>query len=294
VKRSLGTLAALFYIVLWASAYVPSKIGVLASSPLWFLVFRFALAGLLALGLARAAGAALPRGRRAWLTVVVLGVLGNAIYLGCTYEALRHLASGVGAIVASTNPLVLALVAPFALREPLSPGKIAGLVLGFGGVLAIVAVRAGSGAAEPRDVALAFIGVLGSVAATIVFKRWCGDMDLRAVTGLQLLAAGVVLLPFAVLTEGTPHAAWSWPLIVSFLYVVVVMSIGASLLWFWLLTHGEASRVSAYYFLTPVFGLAFAAILLHEPVYWRDALGLLAVAAGITLVQRSAPVRAAR
>jgi drug/metabolite transporter (DMT)-like permease len=289
VRRSLGTLAALFYIVLWASAYVPSKIGVLGSSPLWFLVFRFILAGLLALGLARAMGATLPRGRRAWLTVVVLGVLGNAIYLGCTYEALRHLASGVGAIVASTNPLVLALVAPFALREPLSPTKIAGLVLGFGGVLAIVAVRAGTGAAQPRDVALAFVGVLGSVAATIVFKRWCSEMDLRAVTGLQLLAAGVVLLPFAALTEGAPHAQWSWPLVVSFAYVVLVMSIGASLLWFWLLTHGEASRVSAYYFLTPVFGLAFAAILLHEPLYWRDALGLLAVAAGITLVQRGAP-----
>ncbi|MGD1067372.1 MAG: DMT family transporter, partial [Vulcanimicrobiaceae bacterium] len=250
MRRSLGTLAALFYIVLWASAYVPSKIGVLGSSPLWFLVFRFILAGLLALGLARAMGATLPRGRRAWLTVVVLGVLGNAIYLGCTYEALRHLASGVGAIVASTNPLVLALVAPFALREPLSRTKIAGLVLGFGGVLAIVAVRAGTGAAQPRDVALAFVGVLGSVAATIVFKRWCSEMDLRAVTGLQLLAAGVVLLPFAVLTEGAPHAQWSWPLVISFAYVVLVMSIGASLLWFWLLTHGEASRVSAYYFLT--------------------------------------------
>jgi len=289
VSRPLGTLAALFYIFLWASAYVPSKVGVLGSSPLWFLVVRFATAGSLAVLLALALRAPFPRTRRAWLTVVVLGVLGNAIYLGCTYEALRHLASGLGAIVASTNPLVLALVAPWALREPLSVGKVAGLVLGFGGVLAIVLVRAGSGTAEPRDVALAFVGVLASVAATIVYKRWTTALDLRAVTGLQLLAAGVVVLPLAVLTEGAPHAHWSWQLIVSFVYVVLVMSIGASLLWFWLLTHGEASRVSAYYFLTPVFGLALSALLLHEPVYWRDLIGLLAVAAGITLVQRSVP-----
>jgi drug/metabolite transporter (DMT)-like permease len=289
-----GTLAALFYIVLWASAYVPSKIGVLGSSPLWFLVVRFATAGLLALALARLLGVPLPRGRRSWIAIVVLGVLGNAVYLGCTYEALRHLASGVGAIVASTNPLVLALVAPWALREPLSVTKGVGLVLGFGGVVAIVAVRAGSGAAEPRDVGLAFLGVLGSVAATIVFKRWCTDMDLRAVTGLQLLAAGIVLIPLAAFTEGMPHAQWSWQLVVSFFYVVLVMSIGASLLWFWLLTHGEASRVSAYYFLTPVFGLAIAAVLLHEPVYLRDLGGLAAVALGITLVQRSAPAAAPR
>ena len=285
-QRLLGTLAALFYIFLWASAYVPSKIGVLDSSPLWFLVIRFIVAGSLAVGLALAFGIRLPRTRRDWLAVVVLGILGNALYLGCTYEALRHMASGLGAIVAATNPLVLALVAPWALREPLSFAKIVGLVLGFGGVLAIVAVRAGSAAAEPRDVAIAFAGVLASVAATIVFKRWCAGLDLRGVTGVQLLAAGVVVIPFAALTEGMPHAHWSSELIASFIYVVLVMSIGASLLWFWLLTHGEASRVSAYYFLTPVFGLAIAAVLLHEPVYLRDLAGLAAIALGITLVQR--------
>jgi drug/metabolite transporter (DMT)-like permease len=217
----------------------------------------------------------------------VLGVLGNAIYLGCTYVALRHLASGVGAIVASTNPLALALVAPWLLREPLTRTKIAGMLLGFGGVVWIMIVRTGTGSANPPDVALAFAGVLASVASTIVFKRWCADLDLRAVNALQLFAAGLVLLPLAIVFEGHPHAIWSWELIVSFWYVVLVMSLGASLLWFWLLTHGEASRVSAYYFLTPVFGLGLAALLLHEPVGVRDLGGLAAIALGISLVQRS-------
>ena len=285
--RALGVAAALFYIFLWASAFVPSKVGVLGTSPLWFLVVRFAVAGVLALAVARALGARLPRTRKDWIAVVVLGVLGNAIYLGCTYVALRHLASGVGAIVASTNPLTLALVAPWLLREPLTRGKIAGMLLGFGGVVWIMLVRTGTGSADPSDVGLAFTGVLGSVASTIVFKRWCGDLDLRAVNALQLFAAGIVLLPIAMLLEGAPHVRWSWELIASFWYVVLVMSVGASLLWFWLLTHGEASRVSAYYFLTPVFGLALAALLLHEPVGVRDLGGLVAIALGISLVQRS-------
>jgi drug/metabolite transporter (DMT)-like permease len=284
--RAIGVIAALFYIFLWASAFVPSKIGVVGTSPLWFLVVRFAVSGLLALAVARALGARFPRGRREWSAVVVLGVLGNAIYLGCTYVALRHLASGVGAIVASTNPLTLALVAPWLLREPLTPVKLAGMLLGFGGVVAIMLVRTGTGSADPGDVALAFTGVLGSVASTIVFKRWCDELDLRAVNALQLLAAGVVLLPLALVLEGAPHANWSPQLVVSFWYVVLVMSLGASLLWFWLLAHGEASRVSAYYFLTPVFGLALAALLLHEPVGVRDLGGLIAIALGISLVQR--------
>jgi probable blue pigment (indigoidine) exporter len=286
-NRALGVAAALFYIFLWASAFVPSKIGVLDSSPLWFLVVRFAVSGLLALAFARLLGAQLPRTRRDWLALVALGILGNAVYLGCTYEALRHMGSGVGAIVASTNPLTLALVAPWLLREPLTPGKIAGMLLGFGGVVAIMIVRTGSGSADPGDVALAFAGVLGSVASTIVFKKWCGDLDLRIVVPIQLLASGIVLLPLAALFEGAPHAHFTWQFVVSFWYVVLVMSFGASALWFWLLTHGEASRVSAYYFLTPVFGLALAALLLHEPVGVRDIGGLAAIALGIALVQRA-------
>jgi drug/metabolite transporter (DMT)-like permease len=282
----LGTAAALLYIFLWASAFVPSKIGVLGSSPMWFLVVRFAVSGLLALALALALGAKLPRSRREWGAVVLLGICNNAIYLGCTYEALRHLASGVGAIVASTNPLALALVAPWALREPLTRNKIFGLIVGFIGVLAIMWARTGTGTANIGDIALAFAGVMGSIGGTVVFKRWCGGLDLRAVSGLQLIAAGVVLLPLALLFEGAPHAVLSWPFVVSFWYVVLVMSVGASLLWFWLLSHGEASRVTAYFFLTPVFGLALSALLLHEPVGPRDLVGLVAIAFGIILVQR--------
>ena len=70
------------------------------------------------------------------------------------------------------------------------------------------------------------------------------------------------------------------------MYLVAVLSVGASLLWFWLLSRGAASRVSAFYFLTPIFGLAFGALFLGETVGPGDALGLVAVALGIVLVQR--------
>ncbi|HEY4440516.1 MAG TPA: DMT family transporter [Candidatus Elarobacter sp.] len=285
--RGLGVAAALFYIFLWASAFVPSKVGVVGTSPLWFLVVRFAVSGILALAIARALRIPFPRGRRAWAAVVAYGILGNALYLGCTYEALRHMDSGVGAIVASMNPLVLALVAPWVLREALTIGKIAGLALGFGGVVAIMIARMGTGTADPIDVGTALFGVVASVASTIVYKRWCGDLDPRAVNAVQLLAAGVVLIVPAIAIEGAPHVHWSWQLVVSFWYVVLVMSLGATLLWFWLLTHGEASRVTAYFFLTPVFGLVISAVLLHEAIGPRDLGGLLAIVAGITLVQRS-------
>src|SRR5256885_16932028 len=83
--------------------------------------------------------------------------------------------------------------------------------------------------------------------------------------------------------EGIPHIEWTAPLALSLLYLVVVLSVGASMLWFWILHHGEASRVSAYFFLTPVFGLLIGAALLGERLALLDALGLAVIAAGLWL-----------
>jgi drug/metabolite transporter (DMT)-like permease len=108
-----------------------------------------------------------------------------------------------------------------------------------------------------------------------------------ALSAVQLVAAGLVLVPVAALVSGAPHVHVTGELIASFAYLVLVLSIGATLIWFWLLTHGEASRVSAFYYLTPAFGLALSALLLHEAVHARDLIGLGAIAAGIALVQRA-------
>ncbi len=278
---------AVFYIFLWASAYVPSKIASTGSPPLWFLAARFGTAGFVLALLALAWRRPFPSTKRAWLVAITLGILGNALYLGLTYTALaHHLSSGLGAIVASTNPLVLAIVAPRALGEPLDARKALGLACGFGGVLAIVLARAGTGTAAPHDVLLAFGGVCASVASTVLFKRAALGQDLLALSAVQMLAAGVVIVPVAWLTTGMPHAALTGALGASFAYLVVVLSVGATVIWFWLLGRGEASRVSAFYYLTPVFGLALSALLLHERVEPHDMIGLAAIAAGILLVQR--------
>jgi drug/metabolite transporter (DMT)-like permease len=281
-----GAGIAVFYIFLWASAYVPSKVASVESDPLWFLVARFLCAGAVLAAIAAIGGARFPGTVRGWLVAAGLGLLANAGYLGFTYVALRHLSSGMGSIVASTNPLVLAAVAPVALGEALSIRKGAGLLLGFGGVLGIVLARGGSAGAHPADVLLAFAGVCCSVASTIVFKRLAAGESLVALGAIALGAAGLVLVPVAAAASGVPHVHLTVELVASFVYLVLVLSVGATLIWYWLLGHGEASRVSAYYYLTPAFGLALAAVLLREPVGPHDIAGLVAIACGIVLAQR--------
>jgi drug/metabolite transporter (DMT)-like permease len=280
-----GTALALLYVFLWASAFVPSRVLSRLGQPLWVLTIRFAIASALMAAIVIVLRRPWPGTPRAWAQIAGYGLLANASYLGCTYEALRHLSSGMGAIIASTNPLLLALVAPAFLDEPLTPRKVAGLLLGFGGVLVAMAARAGTQAARPVDVLLAFLGVVALVGSTLVFKRLRTPEDLLAANTLQLAAASVALLPVAMLLEGAPHLVPTASFCLSLAYLVLVLSLGASFLWFWLLRHGEASRVSAFYFLTPIFGLGLGAALLGESLRPLDGLGLVAVAAGIVLVQ---------
>src|SRR5436305_8080037 len=122
------------------------------------LVARFAVAALVMGAIAVACKREFPKDPRTWLNYARICVTANAAYLGFTYLALgRGLASGMGAIVASTNPLLLALVAPRLLGEPLSWRKAAGLAVGFGGVLVVMLARADAGNARPAEVGLAFI-----------------------------------------------------------------------------------------------------------------------------------------
>ncbi|HEY5002635.1 MAG TPA: DMT family transporter [Ktedonobacteraceae bacterium] len=288
-KRSpLVTIVALFYILLWSSAFIATKIGVTHSPPLTLLSVRFLSAALLMGLLAWGKKLPLPHGWSAWGRLALFGLLNSALYLGFNYEALRYLSAGMASIISATNPLLLTLVAPFVLHERLTIWRVLGLVLGFGGVLFVMSARlnAGGHLDTAGGMLVSFLGVVGLVCATLFYKRYPPREHAFVVNAVQLGAAGLVLLLPAVLIEHPEHVRIDAPLAWSFLYLVFVISIGASLLWFWLLKRGEASSVSAYYFLTPIAGLALAALLLGEPFGVRDVLGLVAVAAGIALINR--------
>jgi drug/metabolite transporter (DMT)-like permease len=288
-RAGLATAAAVFYVVLWASAFVPSRVLATGGPPLWTLAIRFLCAGALLVAIARGARLRWPTDARSWGVAAGYGVLANAVYLGLNYEALRHLSSGMGAIIASTNPLLLAVLAPFLLRERLTARKAIGLGLGFVGVVIAMRARAASTAAQPGDVLLAAGGVFALVIAAVLYKRMKTAAHPLVVNAIALIAAGLATLPAAALIEGAPDLVVTPRLAISFAYLVIVLSIGATLLWFWILSHGEASRVSAFYFLTPLFGLAAGALLLGERLFALDGVGLVVVIAGLVLVTERRP-----
>jgi len=111
---------------------------------------------------ALATRAPFPQGRAAWVKVAAIGFSTNVVYLALLYVSLRHLSAGMSAIIASTNPLVLALLAPILLHESLGWRKLAGLLIGFGGVVFLMVARAGLPTEMPRDEALSIVAFFAS------------------------------------------------------------------------------------------------------------------------------------
>jgi drug/metabolite transporter (DMT)-like permease len=124
------------------------------------------------------------------------------------------------------------------------------------------------------------------VAGTLVFKRLPPGQDLLVLNGGQLLVAGLVLAVPSVLWEPLGAVRFTPSFLASQAYLIAGVSWVGMLIWFWLLTHGDATRASAYFFLNPVLGIFLGALLLGEPLHALDFAGAAVVAAGIWLVQR--------
>ncbi|HUF92773.1 MAG TPA: EamA family transporter [Candidatus Limnocylindria bacterium] len=280
------TALALLFSLIWSSAFIAVKIGLPSSPPLFLMASRFLVAGAVLVAWALVRSARMPRGPREWAPLAALGLLNFSLYLGLTAIALQHLSAGMGAVLASTNPLMLAVLAPWVLGERVGPLKITGIVTSFTGVVWLMHSRIGDDN-RPGAMVLVVVSIMCLVAGTLLFKRMRLDYDLLVLNGTQLLAAGVFLIVPSLLLEPVRDVRLDLSFLAAQAYLVVVVSWIGMATWFWLLRAGDATRASAWFFLNPVLGLLLGALLLGEPLRPQDLAGAAAVAAGIYLVQRA-------
>jgi drug/metabolite transporter (DMT)-like permease len=280
------------FCVLWSFAFVAGKIGVTACPPLILLTARFSLAGILILGISALRRDAWSLSWRDACVFAILGVANNALYLGLGYTGLQTVSAGLGGLVVSANPVFTAGLAALFLGEALTWRKVAGLSLGIAGVSFIVWHRISVGTDAWHGILFTLASLASIVAGTILFKVLAPKGSLWIGNGVQNLAAGVVLLPFALTFADVSDVVPSARLLGAFAFLVLGGSVLAYLLWFHLLKVCGATAASAYHFLMPPLGMLFAWIILGEHVEVRDLMGIVPVALGIYLVTRPAAASA--
>ena len=280
-----AALMGILFVVMWSSAFATARIIVADAPPLASLAVRFAISGLLAVGLARILGQSWRLTGAQTRSVILFGLCQNALYLGLNFVAMQKLEASLAAIIAASMPLLVAALGWVFRGEKVSPLGIAGLVAGMAGVVLIMGTRI-SGGADAVSVALCVGGALALAVATLTLRGASGGGNLLMVVGLQMLVGAAALAVVTILFE--PHfLRLSLPFVAAFAYQVLIPGLTATLLWFTLVRRVGAVRASSWHFLNPFFGVAIAALLLGEDVRLLDGVGVAITMAGILAVQWS-------
>jgi drug/metabolite transporter (DMT)-like permease len=277
------------FCLLWSSAFSAAKIALADCPPLLLLTARFLIAGAVMLGAAAMTGTNWRKlTRRDLFALAGLGIANNALYLGLNYLGMRSISSGLSALIVSMNPVLTALLATMVLDERMSWRKAAGLLLGVSGVAFIVEGRIAGGIDSPVGIMFTVGALVSMVGGTILFKYLAPNGGLWIGNGVQNLAGGLVLVPFAFTLESVGEVTPTWTLVISLAYSALLVSVVGYLLWFHLLTTSGATAASAYHFMMPPLGMLFGWLLLGEHVAFADLIGIIPVALGIYLVTRPA------
>jgi drug/metabolite transporter (DMT)-like permease len=275
---------------LWGLNQVAAKAALAEVPALWQAALRSVGGSLLVFAWARWRGIAL-FARDGTLRGGVLAGLLFASEFGCIFVGLQFTTASRMAVFIYIAPFVVALGMPWISRaERLAPLQWAGLAFGFGGVVLALAEGLASGAGGPRQWAGDLLGVVAGVlwgATTLAIRGSAlGSAAAEKTLLYQLAVSGAALVAAAAVAGGPLPATLGAVTVASLLFQVLIVVFASYLLWFWLVRHYPATRLSAFTLLTPVFGLLLGALLLAEPVTPRLLVALAAVSFGIYGVNR--------
>jgi drug/metabolite transporter (DMT)-like permease len=272
------------FVALWSTGFIAAKYGLPYAPPLTFLLYRFELVAALMLGIALATRAPWPREARQIAHVAVAGWLVHGVYLGGVFVALAGgMAAGMSAMLVGLQPLLTALFARLFLRERVTAWQWAGLVLGLVGVACVVHQKA-IWHGDLRGLLPSAIALAGISAGTLYQKRFCSRVDLRSGAVIQFGACALLYLPLAAWLEHAP-VRWTGEFTFAMGWSVVVLSVGAISLLYWLLRHGAAAGVASLFFMVPPVTAIMAWLVFGETLGALAIVGMALIAVGVALAR---------
>jgi drug/metabolite transporter (DMT)-like permease len=277
--------APILFVLLWSTGFVGAKYGLPYADPFIFLSLRVFFAAILLFSIARIFKFPIAIGSSAVNRSFLIGFFLHACYLGGVFYSISQgMPAGVAAVVTSLQPVLVSIFAVKVLGEKLTTRQIVGLFLGLAGVVLVLGPTLDSQIPAISVVAIV-VALMGSTTATLLQKKIGSDIPLLAGTAYQYLATGAILAVFAVATGGT-QITWTLQFTSAFVWLVLVLSVGAILLLLWLLNSGSAASVSSLFYLVPPATALEAFFLFGEKVNTQGFLGIGVTALGVWLVIR--------
>lgn len=274
--RAWATFASLCAI--WGLPYFFIKLALRDLSPACVAWGRITLAALVLLPIAWHRGALQKAfAHKGAVTAFAVGELVVPFSLIAMGE--QWISSSLAGILIATVPLSVIIIAPlFGVRERLGALRIAGLAIGFCGVVAIVGLDTGHGPMLWAGVLCLMISVVGYAIGPLIVQRYLADVDELGAVAASLVVASVLLLPPALLSAPT-HV----PSAVS-LGAVVALGLACTALglylYFYLINEAGAARASLVAYVNPAVAALIGVLVLHEPFGAATGAGLAMILFG--------------
>ncbi len=279
----LGALA-----LIWGGAFFFIGVAVRHVPPLTYVWLRLSIAAVAMWLFLRARGHPLGLPREVWGSILLLALLNNALPFALFGWGQTHIASGLASILNATTPIWGVLVAHFLTHdERMSPRKVAGVLLGFGGVATMIGPSLLSSLGNSALAQLACVTASLSYALAAVwarrFKRM-GVSPLSVTTG-QLTAGAVVMLPVAMIVDQPwtqalpPLSAWG-----SIVALALLCTAFGYVLYFRLIETSGATNALLVTLHVPPVAILLGGLFLGETLAAQDFAGLGLIALGLAAI----------
>jgi drug/metabolite transporter (DMT)-like permease len=293
MTRPLGHWLLLFALVaMWGSAFLFTGIAVRGFSPTALVAIRLAIAAVLLTSLVALRRERFPWTRRFWLFSIAISLAGNCVPFWLISFGQQRIDSGLAGILMGIMPLTtMALAHFFVPGERLNAIKIAGFMVGFGGLLTLMGPEAllelrGQGTELLHQLAVLGGAVCYAINAIVARHRPPAD-PLVAAAGV-MLAGSVIMLPIGAVPARTELLVAPPAPLGAMLALSIVATAIATVVFLKLVTVAGPSFTSFINYLIPVWALLMGVMFLGEQPGARVVIALVLILAGIALSEAGA------
>ena len=269
----------------WGINWPAMKIGLAEVTVWWFRAMCVWAGAIGLLGIAKLSGASLRMPRVEIPRMLLVSLFAMIGWQVCSAYGVSLMPAGRASIIAFTMPVWSALLGAVLLQEPITGHKIAGLLLGLAGLAVLMGDDLLVFGTAPIG-ALFMLGAAASWAAgTVLFKMFKWTTPISALVGWQLAAAAIPITIVALLIEPVPDLAnLSTKAMLSLIYLFALPMVFCQWAFFKVVSIFPASIASMGTLAVPVVGVYSSALILGEPVGWRELAALLLICLALVCV----------
>ncbi|TKC03898.1 DMT family transporter [Pedobacter frigoris] len=279
----------LLFAMLWASASVATKFGILSAPPLILGNMRFFIAGFVLLSYGymfnKDKSYRWPKAEE-WKHLAIFGFLNTTVYLGMYVYAMKYTAAGIGSLATSTNPLLIVLLSSWMISRKPSKEEVFSIIIGMIGIAIATYPLLQNASTTLSGLTILMLSMVSVSFASVYYARVKWKLPNILINGWQVTIGGLLLIPFTLSMSDFSTITLDNRLIFSVLWLSLAVSVIGLICWFYLLKI-DTVKASLWLFLCPLFGFFYAWWLLDEPITLYTVAGTLLVVFGLYLGQKN-------